>query len=427
MTACGLDFGTSNTTLGVRTASSAAGTGGGGYGLLALDGARTTLPSAVFFDFEADAVTVGQAAIDAYASGVEGRLMRSIKSMLGTDLIDADTALRKGRITFRAVIATFLAAVKERAETALGGELTDVVLGRPVHFVDGDPAGDAAAEEVLGEIARSVGFRGISFQYEPIAAALDYEQQVEREELALIADIGGGTSDFSIVRIGPERRGRADRSADILANDGIRVGGTDFDRDLSLATAMPLLGHGSAMKRPGLLAPKHLFFDLATWSKINFLYTAKAMGDLERLKRDSATPDRIERLIGVVEHRLGHALAMAVERTKIALSDGPEAGLLLDWGGGGMTRPVSVDELNQATAILAGRIGGRVRACLAEAGTLPAEIDAVFLTGGSTLLPQVRTAILAELPGARVVEGNIFGSVGTGLTIEAARRFGGTA
>ncbi|MBP2313882.1 Hsp70 family protein [Azospirillum soli] len=416
MTACGLDFGTSNTTLGIRA--------DGEFRLLPLDGERSTLPSALFFDFEADQVTVGQAAIDAYVSGIEGRLMRSIKSMLGTDLIDADTALRKGRISFRAVIATFLKAVKERAEAAQGGELTDVVLGRPVHFVDGDPAGDAAAEETLGEIARSVGFHAISFQYEPIAAALDYEQQVNAEELALIADIGGGTSDFSIVRIGPDRRGKADRSEDILANDGIRVGGTDFDRDLSLATAMPLLGHGSAMKRAGLLAPKHLFLDLATWSKINFLYTAKAMAELERLHRDSAAPDRIERLIGVVEHRLGHALAMAVERTKIALSDGPEAGLALDWGNGDLTRPVTVTELNEATGTLAGRIGARVRACLAEAGTRAERIDAVFLTGGSTLLPQVRASILAEVPGARVVEGNIFGSVGLGLTIEAGRRYG---
>lgn len=416
MTACGLDFGTSNTTLGVRD--------GDGFRLLALDGVRTTLPTAVFFDFEADAVTIGQAAVDSYVSGVEGRLMRSIKSMLGTDLIDADTALRKGRISFRAVIGTFLDVVKGRAETAFGAPLSDVVVGRPVHFVDGDPAGDAAAEQTLGAIARAAGFREVSFQFEPIAAALDYEQQVSGEELALIADIGGGTSDFSVVRIGPERRGRPDRSADILANDGIRVGGTDFDRDLSLATAMPELGHGSAMKRAGLLAPKSIYFDLATWSKINFLYTNKAMAELERFQRDSAVPDRIERLIGVVEHRQGHALAMAVERAKIALSNHDETRLALDWGDGDLSIPVDVAGLNRATGALAARIGTRIRDCLAEAGVTPDRIDAVFLTGGSTLLPQVRAAILAEAPGARVVEGNIFGSVGLGLTVEAQRRYG---
>jgi len=416
MTACGLDFGTSNTTLGVQDAD--------GFRLLALDGTRTTLPTAVFFDFEHDRTTIGQAAIDGYVSGVEGRLMRSIKSMLGTDLIDADTALRKGRISFRAVIGTFLDLVKKRAEEALGGELGDVVVGRPVHFVDGDPAGDAAAEETLGQIARAAGFRNVSFQFEPIAAALDYEQQVAGEELALIADIGGGTSDFSVVRIGPEQRGKADRAGDILANDGIRVGGTDFDRDLSLATAMPELGLGSAMKRAGLLAPKSIYFDLATWSKINFLYTAKAMAELERLQRDSAEPEKIERLIGVVEHRQGHALAMAVERTKIALSDHEATELALDWGDGDLSLAVDRPALNRATGSLAARIGTRIRDCLADAGVTADRIDAVFLTGGSTLLPQVRAAILAEAPGARVVEGNIFGSVGLGLTVEALRRYG---
>ncbi|WP_376959369.1 Hsp70 family protein [Azospirillum sp. A26] len=416
MTACGLDFGTSNTTLGVQDAD--------GFRLLALDGTRTTLPTAVFFDFEHDRTTIGQAAIDGYVSGVEGRLMRSIKSMLGTDLIDADTALRKGRISFRAVIGTFLDLVKKRAEDALGGELGDVVVGRPVHFVDGDPAGDAAAEEALGRIAQAAGFRNVSFQFEPIAAALDYEQQVAGEELALIADIGGGTSDFSVVRIGPERRGKADRAGDILANDGIRVGGTDFDRDLSLATAMPELGLGSAMKRAGLLAPKSIYFDLATWSKINFLYTAKAMAELERLQRDSAEPEKIGRLIGVVEHRQGHALAMAVERTKIALSDHEATQLALDWGDGELALAVDRPALNRATGSLAARIGTRIRDCLSDAGVTADRIDAVFLTGGSTLLPQVRVAILAEAPGARVVEGNIFGSVGLGLTVEALRRYG---
>ncbi len=417
MTACGLDFGTSNTTLGVHDATD-------GFRLLALDGTRTTLPTAVFFDFEADAVTIGQAAVNSYVSGVEGRLMRSIKSMLGTDLIDADTALRKGRISFRAVIGTFLDTVKTRAETALGRELGDVVVGRPVHFVDGDAAGDAAAEDALGAIARAAGFRHVSFQFEPIAAALDYEQQVSGEELALIADIGGGTSDFSVVRIGQARRGKADRSGDILANDGIRVGGTDFDRDLSLATAMPELGLGSALKRVGLLAPKSVYYDLATWSKINFLYTAKALAELERLMRNSAEPEKIERLIGIVEHRQGHALAMAVERAKIALSDHDETLLALDWGDGALSLPVDVAGLNRATGSLAARIGARISDCLADAGVTADQIDAVFLTGGSTLLPQVRAAILAEAPDARVVEGNIFGSVGLGLTVEAQRRYG---
>jgi hypothetical chaperone protein len=416
MAACGLDFGTSNTTLGVGTA--------GGARLLPLEGAHATLPSALFFDFETNATSYGRAAIEAYVAGADGRLMRSIKSALGTDLIDADTALQARRISFRAVIAQFLGEVRLRAEGATGAPLDAVVHGRPVHFVDGDPAADAAAQTALEEIARSIGFREVSFQYEPIAAALDYEQRVTREELALIADIGGGTSDFSIVRIGPERRQRADRADDILANDGIRVGGTDFDRDLSLAAVMPLLGYGSPMKRAGLLAPKGLFLDLATWSRINFLYTAKSQTELKRVHRESARPDLIERLMDVVEERRGHALAMDVERAKIVLSGSARTVLDLGWPDGGAPE-LTAGDLVAATGSLASRIGARVEECLRQAGTPAERIDAVFLTGGSTLLPHVRGAIVGLLPGAAVIEGDTFGSVGQGLSIEAGRRYGG--
>lgn len=411
MAACGLDFGTSNTTLGV------------GSRLLPLEGASTTLPSSLFFDFETGGTAYGRAALESYAAGADGRLMRSIKSALGTDLIDADTSLGARRISFRAVIGQYLGEVRRRAEEAAGAPLDAVVHGRPVHFVDGDPEADAAAERALEEIARGIGFRDISFQYEPIAAALDYEQQVGREELALIADIGGGTSDFSIVRIGPERRARAERADDILANDGIRVGGTDFDRDLSLAAVMPLLGFGSPMKRAGLLAPKSFFLDLATWSRINFLYTAKSMAELKRVHRESAAPERIARLIGVVEEHRGHALAMDVERAKIALSGSPRTTLALDLDEA--DPEITADALVDATGSLAGRIGERVRDCLRQAGTTAEGIDAVFLTGGSTLLPHVRAAIVGGFPEARVIEGDTFGSVGQGLAVEAARRYGG--
>jgi hypothetical chaperone protein len=410
MAACGLDFGTSNTTLGVDTR------------LLPLEGASTTLPSSLFFDFETAGTAYGRAALEAYAAGAEGRLMRSIKSALGTDLIDADTSLGARRISFRAVIGQFLGEVRRRAEEAAGAPLDAVVHGRPVHFVDGDAQADAAAERALEEIARGIGFNHVSFQYEPIAAALDYEQQVGREELALIADIGGGTSDFSIVRIGPERRHKTERGGDILANDGIRVGGTDFDRDLSLAAVMPLLGFGSAMKRTGLLAPKSFFLDLATWSRINFLYTAKSMAELKRVHRESAAPELIGRLIGVVEEHRGHALAMDVERAKIALSGTPSTTLALDLD---ETDPeISAQALVDATGSLAGRIGARVRDCLRQAGTTAEGIDAVFLTGGSTLLPHVRAAIVGGFPEALVIEGDTFGSVGQGLSVEAVRRYG---
>jgi hypothetical chaperone protein len=415
MTACGLDFGTSNTTLGMVGATRPE--------LLALEGAHVTVPSAIFYGRVA-APVIGRAAIEAYVEGHEGRLFRSIKSVLGSALLDEVAQIGRTRAPFRQVLVDFLRHVKVRAEAAAGREITQVVHGRPVHFVDDNPEGDAKAESALREIAHEVGFRDVLFQFEPIAAALDYEQSVEREELALIADIGGGTSDFSIVRIGPDGRRRADRTDDILANDGVRIGGTDFDRWISLRQVMPLLGLGTAMKRGDLDVPSSYFHDLASWHSINRLYDPKRLGEIRQVQRDAREPDKLERLVTVIEERRGHTLAGDVERAKIALADEPRARIALDWVERGLAAEFSGDELVENTEQLADRIGARITNCLNQAGIGPDDVDALFLTGGSTRLRHVRAAIVAELPKARVVEGDTFGSVGLGLTVDAMRRFG---
>lgn len=416
MTACGLDFGTSNTTLGVAET-------GGSPRLMPLEKQSTTLPSAVFFEFESATMAVGQAAIDAYVAETEGRFMRALKSVLGTALIDEETTLRGSRIGFRAVIARFLGEVKRRAEQASGAALETVVHGRPVRFVDGDAEADARAERALAEIARGIGFRHVSFQFEPIAAAFEYERQIAREEIALVADIGGGTSDFSVVRLGPDRRGRADRAADILGNEGVRVGGTDFDRDLNLAAIMPLLGYGSAMRRRGLAAPNLYFTDLSTWSKINFLYSPKVLSEMRAVRRESAHPELLDRLIRVIEMRRGHTLAMAVEGAKVSLSAASRVAVPLGWIEPALAAGVERKAFEVATATLARRIGEPAKRCLAQAGLAAERIDAVFLTGGSTLLPHVRRSILRVVPESRIVEGDKFGAVGLGLTIDAMRRY----
>lgn len=413
MAACGLDFGTSNTTLGLAAGPRPA--------LVPLEGANLTIPSAIFFEPGRQAL-VGRAAMAAYVEGTPGRLMRSLKSVLGSSLLEETTPVGRERIRFRDVIARYLAVVKARAEAAADTSLDTVVHGRPVHFVDGDPEGDARAEDALREIARSIGFAEVSFQFEPIAAALDYERQVRAEEIALIADIGGGTSDFSIVRLSPERHAKADRAGDILANDGVRIGGTDFDRRLSLGTVMPLLGLGSPMKRPDLDVPTSYFHDLATWSSINRLYNAKTLREVEEVRRDAQRPDLIDRLYTIIEAERGHSLAMEVEGAKIAASETGRGGVDLDWVEPSLAADLDRTGLVAQTGELSRRIAERIGRCLAQAGLAADRIDALFLTGGSTGLPHVRAALVAGVPRARVVDGDTFGSVGTGLTIEAARR-----
>lgn len=417
MAAAGLDFGTSNTTLGAMTPQ--------GPALLPLEDGATTIPSAIFYPQALGAEpAIGRAAVAAYVEGRPGRLMRALKSVLGSPLIEETTQVGRQRLRFRAVIAAYVGRIKRRAEQAAGRPLTHVVHGRPVHFVDGDAAADARAEETLRAIAHEAGFAEVSFQFEPIAAGLDYETQVGGEELALIADIGGGTSDFSIVRLGPDRRNRADRAADILANDGVRIGGTDFDRQFSLGAVMPLLGLGSPLKRAGLSMPAGPYHDLATWSAINRLYEPKVLRDLVELERDSRRPDLVGRLVRVVEDERGHALAIAVEDAKIAVADHGGTALDLAVVEPRLTLDADHDDLVRTTAVLAERIGARIGECLRQAGVAAGGIDALFLTGGSTRLAHVRGAITAALPDARVVEGDTFGSVGTGLTLEAVRRYG---
>ena len=262
--ACGIDFGTSNSTAGVAGTGVFDGTGT----LLALEGGKLTLPSVIFFHAEDAHVSYGRAALADYLAGHDGRLMRSLKSLLGTAMMDDFTEVAGRAVMFKDLLATFIGELKRRAEQSAGQPFTRAVLGRPVFFVDDDAAADQRAEDTLRGIAMQVGWQEVGFQYEPIAAAFDYESTLSREELVLVVDIGGGTSDFTLIRLSPGRAQKADRKADILASSGVHIGGTDFDRALNLASVMPTLGLGSLLKS-GLQMPSSHYFNLATWHTIN--------------------------------------------------------------------------------------------------------------------------------------------------------------
>src|SRR5689334_8504221 len=359
MSICGLDFGTSNTTLGTIERAAPV--------LAALEAEHTAIPSAIFYEADGG-VRIGRRAIEAYVEGVPGRLLRSLKSVLGTSLIDETTRLGRERISFRNVIAAYVGAIKRRAEQATGRELIHVVHGRPVHFVDNAPEADRKAEDTLCTIAKDIGIKDVTFQFEPIAAALEYEREIASDEVALIADIGGGTSDFSIVRLGPQRHGKADRAADILANDGVRIGGTDFDRQLSLGVVMPLFGFGSAMKRAGLDVPSSYFHDLATWSSINRMYEPRVLADIRQVRQEAAEPELLDRLMRVVHEQRGHTLAMEVEDAKIALSEQRRAAIPLEWIEPGLNATIARPDLVSNTKQLADRIAARIKNCLVQAG-----------------------------------------------------------
>ncbi|PWF55736.1 Hsp70 family protein [Massilia glaciei] len=413
--ACGVDFGTSNSTVGwARPGQSA---------LLALEDGKPTLPSVVFFNADDDEVSYGRAALAGYLAGYEGRLMRSLKSLLGTSLIDGQTEVAGRSLPFRMLLGHFIGELKRRAEHAAGREFPSAVFGRPVFFIDDSAANDRLAEDTLAEVARAAGFRDIAFQYEPIAAAFDYESQIAREELVLIADIGGGTSDFSLVRLAPERVARLERRDDILATGGVHIGGTDFDKYLSLTSVMPLLGLGSRLNNNGDI-PSSVYFNLATWHTINLAYTKKASMQLADLLRDAREPARLARLQHLIDARAGHWLALKVEEGKIALSRQDSAELVLERLSPPETISLRRHAFEDAIGHLVGSIDQTVLKLLADAGVTPDAVDTVFFTGGSSGVRMLRERISALVPNARKVEGDLFGSIGAGLALDAVRKFG---
>ncbi|MBZ9943502.1 Hsp70 family protein [Mesorhizobium sp. BR1-1-13] len=412
----GIDFGTSNSTVGVVR--------GGQPHLVALEGGEVTLPSAVFFNFEDNRTCFGRHAIANYTDSVEGRLMRSLKSVLGSALAQEKTRIKARSIGFMEIVGLFLGHLRKRLEEDAGGAVESVVLGRPVQFVDDDAEADARAQSELEGAARAQGFKHIAFQFEPIAAALDYEQKVTREELALIIDMGGGTSDFSIVRVSPQRARSPDRKDDILASRGIHIGGTDFDRLLSIAHVMPELGHLSPTKDGKRNLPASYFIDLATWQRINLVYTAKAMTHLRQIRYEAERADLVDRFIHIVEHRYGHALAALVERAKIELTDKVSADVEVKLPEVQFAAEITREALDATIARDIERVAATVGQTIGDAGVRPSDVTAVFLTGGSTAIPLARQKILSLVPQASVIEGDMFGSVGLGLALDAQRKFG---
>ncbi|MBI2738209.1 MAG: Hsp70 family protein [Rhodospirillales bacterium] len=413
MIACGLDFGTSNSAIGIVRGDAVA--------LAPLEDDKTLMPSAVFFDYEAHRVRFGNDAISAYVGQTEGRLMRALKTILGSPLIDEKTSLGSRKVPLTEVVGIFVRHLKQKAEIFAGQEITAVVHGRPVRFVDGDDQADARAQAVLETIARESGFKHIVFVAEPIAAAWHYEQTVQNEELVLIADIGGGTSDFSVIRIGPERRGRIDRTEDILATAGARIGGTDFDSALSLAAVMPLLGLGTRLVEKDLPMPNALYHELATWATINFAYTYKNERDVASLVLEACEPEKVGRLSAVLGKRLGHRIAFAVEDAKIALSAEHEAAVALDFVENGLAAEASRLGFERTIRTRTDRLHRTARDCIAAAGLDGSAIDTVFLTGGSSRVPAVRAAIAEAAPAARLATGSDLLSVASGLTQMAGR------
>ena len=407
----GIDFGTSNS-------ATAAVDNGGQLRVIALEDHNTSMPTALFFSPEHGRIEYGTAALQGYLKAAQeqavgGRLMRSIKSLLGSKLMDEQTLVNGQLLSFFDIVVLFFKELKTRSEKQLGHAVSSAMLGRPVHFVDDNPERDALAQATLERAALAAGFKSVRFQLEPIAAAFDFERRIDRETTALVVDIGGGTSDFTVIQLGPSRQKKAKRSKDVLATSGIHLGGTDFDRLLNLGCVMPLLGLAHTGLN-GREVPNSVFFDLSTWHLIHHAYSRKSLHHASELWRSYTDHGLHQRLMHVLQQRLGHQILAGVEAAKIACPmSGTGADIALACIEDGLVTVLSPATLRQLLQQQIRAIVQCAQRCVLASGTQT--LDAVYLTGGSSALTPLVDALQLVFPAADMVQGDRFGGVAAGL------------
>lgn len=411
----GIDFGTSN--------SSAAHMVDGHARLIDMTPGNTSLPTTFFFDFDTRETLMGDPANSALLNGDDGRFMRALKRILGTPLMHERRQILNDRLTFVDIIARFLAHIKTRAEAETGLTFTHALSGRPVVFHGTDDPREAHAEDDLRACYHAAGFETVTFLPEPEAAAIAAGATARPGEIGLIVDIGGGTSDFSVFR-------STETDVEILANHGIRTGGTDFDRAISIAHAMPLLGRGTEIRNhfgSGTLpAPGALFNDLATWEKIPFLYTAQTRRAVDDMARLAQEPAKFARLTATLRDELGHDIAFAVEAAKIAANGGDTAAQIdLTEIERNLRAPLSASDLAQILAPFADTLSTGAAETIRRTGLAPGDVTRIVYVGGSSMMAMVPTAMGALLPNAVHEFSSVFTAVASGLALASARSVSG--
>ncbi|MCV6599644.1 MAG: Hsp70 family protein [Alphaproteobacteria bacterium] len=414
---CGLDFGTSNSTLGVIKDGKA-------Y-FPNLQNTSSIIPSAILF--KKNERLFGQDAIDEFVKDPTGRLMRYIKRILSDDILDVRTMIGYNSLSLKYVIKLFLENMKENAEKSIGNKLTSVVVGRPVHFNDKSLEKDKKTENDLKEILESIGFDQIAFQYEPIAAALNYERSVKCNENVLIVDIGGGTSDFSVVKVSPNGFLKEDRRGDVLANRGFRLGGVDFTASLNLNSIAPLFGYNTECykyptKKEKSSIPTAPFINLSKWSTIGEAHGHE--DNFGRMTYLALEPEKIERFYKIIDKEQGYQIFMKADKAKISLSSNEITNIDLGFVEKKLKVNVKREDFEKNILKDLNKIKQEVLYTLQDSNLDAEEIDAILFTGGSSSIPALRNIVIKEFPNSKIIDADLFGSVGKGLTLEADRIFG---
>jgi hypothetical chaperone protein len=357
----------------------------------------------------------GPAGIERYLEAEEkGRLIQSLKSFLSSRSLVSTEVFGKQR-TLEELISIIVRDVRQEAEQQFGAPVRRVVAGRPVRFAGSESTpDDSFAQARLETALRAAGFEQIEFEYEPVGAAYHYASTLNHDEMVLIGDFGGGTSDFSVMRVGAHHQ--------LLANDGVGIAGDSFDARIIRHLVSPALGDGTSMRSwdKVLPVPTWVYRNLERWHYLSLLRSKDTLEMLKSVQAQAFEPDRIAALLHLIRNDLGYRLHQAVQHSKAALSNHQFATFRFEDGDAYIEATVTRAQFESWIEPELRAIESCVDRVMTKASVTPRQVDRVFLTGGSSFVPAVRRIFESRFGADRISCGNEFTSVARGLALRAA-------
>lgn len=410
----GIDFGTTNSALSVYR--------NGMVEVVAIDlgdGAGELMRSVLYFN-EENEIFAGQEAIRQYVGdGACGRFMQSIKTFLPNTSFDSTEVFGR-RYAIDDLIAIILRQIKARGEAHVGCSVDSVVMGRPVVFST-DAGKDAVAQQRLEKAARKAGFKQIWFQYEPVAAALTFEETLGsgEEKVVFIGDFGGGTSDFSVIRVRGGAFGRSGRRSDVLSLGGVYIAGDKFDSQIMWDKVAHHFGRHARYKTLGkdewITMPRGIIHTLCQWHRIPLLRTRKTCEQIRLIKESCNDRRAVEHLENIISDNYGFFLFQAIEQAKCQLSGNEQARITFTERDLAIVEEIDRSEFEAINRDNLERIGSCIDDVIAQSGLVAAQIDTVFLTGGTSRIPRIQAMFAERFGRDRLEQRNAFTSVVHGL------------
>ena len=422
----GIDFGTTNSSIAIARSSREVALAQFSYRSELTDSYRSLLYLERVKEGPVNTIKswTGPEGIEHYLSAdPKGRLMQSLKSFLSSRSLQGTEVFGR-RYALEDLIARILKDLRQKAEHQFGIAIRSAMVGRPVQFAGAEKEEDNGyAEQRLREAFRAAGFESVEFELEPVAAARYYESTLDRDELILIGDFGGGTSDFSLIRVGPDIQRKGRTSASLLGNAGVGLAGDAFDAKIIRYLVAPALGASSEMRSVNkiLPVPGWVYAKLEHWHHLSFLKARDVMEMLKSVQAQALEPKKIAALTHLIKEDLGYQLHRAVQKVKSDLSSASTATFRFSDGFLNLETPLKRVVFESWIAEELAKIESCVDSIFTACGARHEEVDAVFLTGGSSFVPAVRRIFERRFGAGKIRAGNEFTSVARGLALEAIR------